>query len=79
MFGSFAFALAFVATDPTTTPVTRPGRWTFGIAFGALTIVIRMLNPEHPEGTLFALLLASLLTPLADHLAAPAKTARTES
>jgi Na+-transporting NADH:ubiquinone oxidoreductase subunit B len=77
--GSFAFALAFVATDPTTTPLTRAGRWTFGIAFGTLTIVIRMLNPEHPEGTLFALLLAYLLVPLVDHLATPAKTARSES
>ncbi len=73
MFGSFAFVAAFVATDPTTSPSTRAGRWVLGLAFGALTIAIRMLNPEHPEGTLFALLLACLMAPLADHWAARAK------
>jgi Na+-transporting NADH:ubiquinone oxidoreductase subunit B len=71
MLGNFAFALAFIATDPTTTPASRGGRWILGLTFGAVTVVIRMLNPEHPEGTVFALLLASSLAPLADHLAAP--------
>lgn len=67
--GSFAFAAAFVATDPTTMAATRAGRWLMGLVFGALTAAIRMLNPEHPEGTLYALLLASLVTPLIDHAA----------
>jgi Na+-transporting NADH:ubiquinone oxidoreductase subunit B len=69
--GNFAFALAFVATDPTTTPSSRMGCWVFGLTFGALTVVIRMLNPEHPEGTLFALLLAASVAPLVDQLAKP--------
>lgn len=68
--GTFAFALAFIATDPSTMPASRHGRWALGLVFGVLTIVIRMLNPEHPEGTLFALLLATLVTPLVDHWAA---------
>ncbi|NNE05599.1 MAG: hypothetical protein HKN15_07755, partial [Xanthomonadales bacterium] len=67
--GSFCFALVFIATDPTTVPESRIGCWALGIAFGSLTIVIRMLNPAHPEGTLYALLLALLLTPLIDHFA----------
>jgi Na+-transporting NADH:ubiquinone oxidoreductase subunit B len=69
MLGLFLFALAFVATDPSTMPVTRIGCWMLGILFGSGTVVIRMLNPEHPEGTLFALLLAVLVTPLIDHWA----------
>lgn len=69
LLGLFAFALAFVATDPGSLPMTRIGCWMFGILFGAGTVMIRMLNPEHPEGTLFALLLASLLTPVIDHWA----------
>jgi Na+-transporting NADH:ubiquinone oxidoreductase subunit B len=66
--GSFAFVLAFVATDPTTMPLTRLARWIHGGLFGALAILIRVANPDHPEGTLFALVLASLFTPLLDHV-----------
>jgi len=66
--GSFAFVAAFIATDPTTMALTATGRWLQGALFGALTILLRMLNPEHPEGTLFALLLATLVTPAFDHL-----------
>lgn len=67
--GNFAFVLAFIATDPTTKPRTRGGCWAFGALFGALTIALRVANPEHPEGTWFALLLASLCVPLFDHIA----------
>jgi Na+-transporting NADH:ubiquinone oxidoreductase subunit B len=67
--GNFAFVLAFLATDPTTQPTTRAGLWSFGALFGALTIVLRAGNPEHPEGTLFALMLASLCVPLLDRIA----------
>lgn len=67
--GSFAFAAAFLLTDPTTTARTVPGIWSQAILFGMLTVLIRMSNPDHPEGTLFALLLAVLCTPLLDHLA----------
>lgn len=65
--GSFAFCLAFVATDPTTLPLTRLGRWLHGAAIGALVVAIRMLNPAHPEGSLAAILIAALFTPIFDH------------
>lgn len=67
--GSFAFVTVFVLTDPTTAAKTAPGCWLQAVTFGMLTVLIRMANPEHPEGTLFALLLAMLSTPLFDHLA----------
>jgi Na+-transporting NADH:ubiquinone oxidoreductase subunit B len=67
--GNFAFALVFIATDPSAAPVTRPARWLFGGAIGMLTVLIRTLDPAHPEGTLFAVLLAALALPLMDHLA----------
>lgn len=66
--GNFAFALAFVASDPTTRPATGPGTWAFGAMFGALTFVLRTGNPDHPEGSWAALLLASLCIPLLDRL-----------
>lgn len=76
--GNFAFVLAFVATDPTLLPESRPARWLLGLVFGALTVVLRMLNPEHPEGSLSALLLALLIVPVVDYWAArPAAPVRT--
>lgn len=65
--GTFAFGLAFVATDPTTLPLTALGRWLHGGIVGLIVVLIRVANPNHPEGTLFALVLASLFTPLIDH------------
>lgn len=67
--GNFAFSVAFLVTDPTTEPKTKGGEWAYGALFGALTVVLRTLDPEHPEGTWFALLLASLCVPLLDHIA----------
>ena len=67
--GNFAFCLAFVATDPTIRPQTKAGNWAFGVLFGCLVLAIRTANPQHPEGSLFALLLASLCIPLLDYVA----------
>ncbi|NND44381.1 MAG: hypothetical protein HKN58_03590 [Xanthomonadales bacterium] len=68
--GSFTLALAFIACDPTTVPESRAGQWSMGLLFGALTAILRTLNPDHPEGSLQALLLASLAAPVIDHWAA---------
>lgn len=66
--GHFAFALAFIATDRATQPASAVGCAIFGALFGMLTIVLRTADPDHPEGTWAALLLASLVIPLIDHL-----------
>ena len=66
--GSFAFCIAFIATDPTAGATTRPGRWLYGGLVGLLTVALRVFNPEHPEGTYSACLLASLFAPLIDHV-----------
>lgn len=74
--GSFAFCWAFVLTDPTTLPLTRVARWLHGFTFGSLVILIRTADPTHPEATLFAALLASLLVPLFDYIALRIHVAR---
>lgn len=66
--GQFAFVAAFVATDPTISPLTRLGRWLYGALFGGLTVAIRALGPGHPEASVLAALLASLCVPLIDHV-----------
>ena len=65
--GSFAFALAFLATDPVTSAATRAGRWAYGVLIGLLTVLIRVFNPALAEGALMAVVLANVLAPLLDH------------
>ncbi len=69
MVGNAAFLLAFVLTDPSTTPLTRAGRWMCGALFGALTVLVRLFDPSHPEAALYAALFATLSVPLLDWLA----------
>jgi Na+-transporting NADH:ubiquinone oxidoreductase subunit B len=66
--GSFAFGLAFLATDPVTSAATPGGRLAYGLLIGFLVVVIRVANPAHREGMIFAVLLANLSAPLLDHL-----------
>ena len=66
--GGFVFGVVFVATDPVAGPMTDPGRWGFGLLVGALTVLIRVGNPSHYEGVMFAILLASMFSPLIDYV-----------
>ena len=66
--GGWAFGTVFLATDPVAAATTNPGRWMFGIFVGALTIVVRLTNPSYYDGTLFAILLASVFAPLFDYV-----------
>ncbi len=65
--GSFAFLIAFIATDPVGAAVTRTGRWLYGLVIGAAAILFRVANSSHPEGTLYAVLLVSLAAPAIDY------------
>ena len=65
--GGFVFGVVFVATDPVAGPMTDPGRWGFGLLVGVLTVLIRVGNPSHYEGVMFAILLASMFSPLIDY------------
>lgn len=66
--GGFVFGVVFVATDPVAGPMTDPGRWGFGLLVGVLTVLIRVGNPSHYEGVMFAILLASMFSPLIDYV-----------
>jgi len=66
--GGFVFGTVFIATDPVAGPMTDPGRWGFGLLVGALTVLIRVGNPSHYEGVIFAILLASMFSPLIDYV-----------
>jgi Na+-transporting NADH:ubiquinone oxidoreductase subunit B len=66
--GGWAFGTVFLATDPVAAANTNPGRWGFGILVGVLTIVVRVTNPSYYEGVIFAILLASIFSPLFDYV-----------
>ncbi|WP_162164070.1 RnfABCDGE type electron transport complex subunit D [Acholeplasma hippikon] len=64
--GGLLFGLAFMVTDPATSPVSRPGRWYFGLIIGTVIFAIRIFG-NLPEGVAFALLFANMLTPVIDY------------
>ncbi|HMB74066.1 MAG TPA: RnfABCDGE type electron transport complex subunit D [Gammaproteobacteria bacterium] len=66
--GGWAFGTVFLATDPVAAATTNPGRWGFGFLVGALTIIVRVTNPSYYEGAIFAILLATVFSPLIDYL-----------
>jgi Na+-transporting NADH:ubiquinone oxidoreductase subunit B len=66
--GGWAFGTVFLATDPVAAANTNAGRWGFGLLVGALTIIVRVTNPAYYEGVIFAILLASIFSPLFDYI-----------
>jgi len=75
--GSLPICLAFVITDPTTLPLSRGGRWMHGLLFALFVMAIRVLDPAHPDGSMFAVLLATLSVPLLDYIVLQRHVART--
>lgn len=74
--GGFAFGMAFMATDPVTASMTDSGKWVYGILIGTLAILIRVVNPAFPEGTMLAILFGNLMAPLIDHVVVRANITR---
>jgi electron transport complex protein RnfD len=64
--GGLLFGVAFMATDPVTAPVTRPGRLIYGLLIGTLVVLIRTWG-SYAEGVAFALLFANVFVPLIDY------------
>lgn len=67
LMGSFLFGIVFMATDPVTAAQTNKGKWIYGFLIGLLAILIRVVNPAYPEGTMMAILLMNAFAPLIDH------------
>ena len=57
-------------TDPVSSPLTRRGRWAFGILAGVLTMIIRLFA-GYPEGVMFAVLICNAITPLLNRWTTP--------
>lgn len=65
--GGLAFGLVYMATDPVSSPSMAAAKWIYGIMIGAITILIRVINPAYPEGVMLAILFANVFAPLLDY------------
>ncbi|WP_305045457.1 NADH:ubiquinone reductase (Na(+)-transporting) subunit B [Geoalkalibacter sp.] len=74
--GSLAFGLVFMATDPVSSALTDTGKWCYGLLVGAMLILIRVLNPAFPEGTMLAILFGNVLAPVIDRFVLKAQLRR---
>ena len=66
----------FMATDPVTASVTNTGRYIFGALVGAMTILIRVVNPAFPEGIMLAILFANIFAHIIDYFVMSANAKR---
>jgi Na+-transporting NADH:ubiquinone oxidoreductase subunit B len=64
--GGWAFAMAFMATDPVTAPFAEHGKWIYGFLIGVFIVLIRVVNPAYPESTMLVILFMNVMAPVID-------------
>lgn len=74
--GGFAFGMVYMATDPVSAAMTDTGKWIFGGLIGFMIVLIRVVNPAYPEGTMLAILFANLFAPMIDYFVVQANIKR---
>ena len=74
--GGFAFGTVFMATDPVSASMTDRGKWFYGFLIGAMTVLIRVVNPAFPEGIMLAILFGNVFAPLIDYFVVQANIKR---
>jgi Na+-translocating ferredoxin:NAD+ oxidoreductase subunit D len=68
--GGLMLGAWFLATDPVGSPLSRTGKWVYGLLIGALVVLIRQFSAQ-PEGVMYAILLGNALTPHIDRWTQP--------
>ena len=66
--GSTFFTAVYIITDPKSTAATKSGRIACGLLAGTLNALIRNIG-YYPEGVVFAILAANILSPTFDRIA----------
>ncbi len=77
--GGFAFGSIFMATDPVSAPMTNKGKYFYGLLIGILVVLIRVINPAFPEGTMLAILFANVFAPIMDRFVVNANINRRQN
>lgn len=70
--GGLILGAFFMATDYVTSPVTKTGRFIYGVGCGIITMVIRYFG-QYPEGVSFAIMIMNLLVWYLDMYTRPSK------
>lgn len=68
--GGLIFGAFFMATDYVTSPITKTGRYIYGICLGLLTAIFRTFG-ANAEGVSFAIIFCNLLVPLMEKYTIP--------
>jgi len=68
--GAFLFGAFFIATDPVSSPLSRKGRFFFGLGYGVLVMILRVFS-SYPEGVMFAILIMNAMVPLINRFSVP--------
>jgi len=68
--GALLFGAFYIATDPTSSPLTPVGRLIFGLGVGGLVMLLRLAS-SYPEGVMFAVLLMNAVVPLINRWTIP--------
>lgn len=76
LYGGFAFAAVFMATDPVTAARTTVGKYIYGFLIGVIAVLIRTYNNGYPEGAMLAVLLMNCFAPLIDWCVVQANISR---
>jgi Na+-transporting NADH:ubiquinone oxidoreductase subunit B len=74
--GGWAFGMAFMATDPVTSPFSDKGKWIYGCMIGALVVLIRIVNPAYPEAMMLVILFMNVMAPVIDYFFVKANITR---
>jgi electron transport complex protein RnfD len=68
--GGLMLGAFFMATDYSTSPITRKGQMVFGVILGILTGLLRLLG-DSPEGVSFAIIICNMFVPLIEKVTLP--------
>ncbi len=68
--GGLLIGAFFMTTDPVTTPLTRNGRFIFGMSAGIIVMIIRIFGGL-PEGVMYSILIMNAATPLINKYTIP--------
>ena len=70
--GGLLLGAFFMATDYTTSPVTKTGQLIFGLGCGLLTVFIRYFG-SYPEGVCYSIMIMNLVVALIDKAVKPSR------
>lgn len=69
--GTYLLGVFFIATETSTSPITRNGRFVYGVVCGFLTVIYGYFTGDYISGTLYGLLLSNAIFPLIERATLP--------